>query len=444
MFEPFWRFLSKKEILSDERAKLVAYFTDSCALIYHVLIFFLFLWLGVEPMAFYNIFSVFLFSTLLIKIKPAKSFVPLYTLAAIEVFIHQILADYFLGSYTCFHYFILLMGLLPFLIIRTKFSIAAPFTAASSILFIILENMNMQSKYDVEPWILSTIRILNITITVFMIVFMIMIFTHAIFTYETNLQTSNDTLLNEIKMASTIQQNFFKQDTSDLKNYDVIYYSKPMAGVSGDIYDFYKSGTNLDGLGIFDISGHGISSGLVTMLVKNIIHQEFYKNPDMDLWEIMNKINDRVIEEKGDIENYLTGILVRVKENRFEICSAGHPMPIIYHHQTGKCEILKQNSKSSGAIGIKDFPVFYNSEYFDLEPDDEIILYSDGVTDVSNEDKEKFGMERFIRQIERSGKKSVTNQMNDISEAVERFRGSQIQSDDITVIIVKNMNYDNK
>ena len=88
-----------------------------------------------------------------------------------------------------------------------------------------------------------------------------------------------------------------------------------MMGVAGDLFDFYTDSNSLDGLGIYDISGHGISSGLLTMLVKNIIHNEFYKKENKTLDEILYKSNNRIIEEKGNVENYVTGILMKIKNN---------------------------------------------------------------------------------------------------------------------------------
>ena len=439
MLEGLKHVLKQSELQSSERVKLVAYFTDSCALIYHVIVFFVFLILGATPMAAFNILSISLFSTLIIKIKKAKSIVPLYLIASVEVILHQILADYFFGSFTCFHFFILLMGLLPYLIFRNRYVLAAILTILTSILFVALENVSMPGVYQLSSTVQKTLRILNISMTIFIIIFMIMIFTHAIFSFETNLQNSNQKLINEIKMASVIQQNFFKQDTSDLENCELDYYSKAMSGVSGDIYDFYKTNHHLDGLGIFDVSGHGISSGLITMLVKNIIHQEFYSHPDLHLWEIMNHINTRVIEEKGDIENYLTGVLARVDGNSIELCSAGHPMPIIYHKKTKTCELLVQNENSAGAIGLKDMPVFYYSQNVDFNKGDELILYSDGITEMTNSQKEAFGVERFMNLIQEVGESSVNNQIMAISHALKKFRGEKAQSDDITFIILKNL-----
>ncbi len=238
-------------------------------------------------------------------------------------------------------------------------------------------------------------------------------------------------------MAAVIQQSFFRQEVNDIKKYEVAYFSRPMVGVSGDLYDFYKTGDKLDGLGVFDVSGHGISSGLVTMLVKNIIHQEFYKEKDEELWEIVNKINDRVIEEKGEIQNYLTGVLVRLYEDKFELVAAGHPAPILYKKKTGECNYVKLGERAVGAIGIAGFPVYYESLFYDFEDGDELILFSDGVVDIKNEKDEYFGKDRLLEAAKINIGKSSAEQVSFIANSIYSFCGSREQNDDLTIIVLK-------
>jgi serine phosphatase RsbU (regulator of sigma subunit) len=210
-----------------------------------------------------------------------------------------------------------------------------------------------------------------------------------------------------------------------------------MVGVSGDLYDFYKSGEKLDGLGVFDVSGHGISSGLVTMLVKNIIHQEFYNQADAELWEIVNKINDRVIAEKGEIQNYLTGILIRLYDEKFEIVNAGHPAPILYKKKTNECSFVQLGNKSVGVIGIAGFPVFYESLFYDFEDGDELILFSDGVIDIQNEKEEYYGRERLLDAVKLNIGKSAAEQVSFIANNIYSFCANREQTDDLTIIVLK-------
>lgn len=431
-------FLGNQEITSSyARAKFVSAFTDFFALIYHIVIQVFFLQFRVMPMFFYNIISVSIFVFLLFAIYRVKSFIILFFIAYIEVMCHQILAEYFMGSETCFHYFVLMMGLLPFLVFEKKLILATIVSVISSVIFIILESISFTPKYIVSLNIVNTLKYLNMTITIIVIIFMVGIFTISVYKIEDNLEAKNRGLEKEIRMASVIQQNFFKQDVSQINNFDLAFYSKPMAGVSGDLYDFFRTGNNLEGLGIFDVSGHGISSGLVTMLVKNIIHQEFYTKEKMDLWEILNNINGRVIQEKGDIENYLTGILIKTNKENIEVAIAGHPRPIFYHHKTGICEFLQMKKESVGAIGIPGFPVYYTSQVYNFEEGDELFIYSDGLVDTVNERKEDFGKDRLLNLIYRVCDMPAKMQMVEVEKQIAMFQGRAPQKDDLTFIILK-------
>ena len=422
---------------SFQRARLVSFFVTTCSLIYHIAICFFFSVLNIKPMFYYNFVSISVFAIILIFIPRLKSFVLPYHIALLEVIVHQILADYYLGSYCSFHSFILLMGLLPFLVFENNKRYAFPITIISSLLYIFFSCRNIEAHAVVSPSTLFGIRCMNISITVFMILFVILIYTRVVYRIEYYLKNHSDSLENEIKMAAVIQQNFFRQEIENIKKYEVAYFSRPMVGVSGDLYDFYKTGEKLDGLGVFDVSGHGISSGLVTMLVKNIIHQEFYNKKDAELWEIVNKINDRVIEEKGEIQNYLTGVLIRLYEEKFEMVDAGHPVPILYKKKTGECNYLKLSDKAVGVIGIAGFPVYYESLFYDFEDGDELILFSDGVIDIKNDQEEYFGKERLLEAVKINIGKPAAEQVSFIANTIYSFCGSREQNDDLTIIVLK-------
>ena len=187
----------------------------------------------------------------------------------------------------------------------------------------------------------------------------------------------------EIELAAFVQESFSKRKMPELKSYDIAYYSKAMAGVSGDMYDFYTDDDILEGAGIFDVSGHGIASGLVTMLVRNIFQQEFHQNESSPLYEVMEIIDKRVRIEKRNIENYLTGILLRMKKNTIEIVNAGHPCPILYRKETGECSYFDEKRKySSTVIGLTSIEPFFQETSFEMKSGDEIILFTDGKINV--------------------------------------------------------------
>lgn len=438
MFNTKIRTKGKKVFGSYERARLVALISCAFSLIYHIGIFIFFLINKILPLAYYNIISISLFTLIIAFIPRMKNFIAPYMLAVLEVIFHQILADYYLGTEACFHFFILIVGLLPYLVFEDKFSISVPLTFITSCLFVIFENMTFEPIYNIDTVIIKTLRYTNISITVLIILFLILVYTVFVFQIEAYLKKQNDMLGKEIKLASSIQQNFYKQDVTKIKDWDIGFCYQPMTGVSGDLYDVFKTDDVLDGFGVFDVSGHGISSGLVTMLVKNIIHQEFYIDKDEELWETLLKINDRVIEEKGDIENYLTGILARIKDkNTIEFVNASHPLPLVYRKKTGDIEVIPRRTEALGAIGIKDFPTFYESQFINLEEGDELILYTDGAIECINSNSEEFGIERLKESLKNVVEFRASEQIYLILNDINDFRGSVDPKDDITLLIIK-------
>lgn len=252
------------------------------------------------------------------------------------------------------------------------------------------------------------------------------------------LEKERNRALKEIDLAGSVQKSFYRLDTSEIKDWEVEIFSKAMSGVSGDLYMAFVTDNHLDGFGIFDISGHGIASGLVTMLVKNIIEKEFRKGKKNPLNEVMAKINDRIILEKGSIENYLTGMLLRFNESDIELVNAGHPKAILYNSKSGRIRNVEQEGVNQyGAIGIADFPISFETVHFNMEKNDELVLYTDGITECCNTDKKYFGLEGILEVFKANMKKTVKEQVQALPIALKQFSGTDNFSDDITYIILK-------
>lgn len=253
-----------------------------------------------------------------------------------------------------------------------------------------------------------------------------------------DLEKEKERAVKEIELASFVQQSFLKLETQNIIDWDLSYFSKPMAGVSGDLYLAFKTNDTLEGLGIFDISGHGIASGLVTMLVKNIIEQEFHKGFNKPLEKVMEVINDRIITEKGNIENYLTGMLIRIKDDKLELVNAGHPKALLYKTKEDNIGFIDQNGINQyGAIGIDGFPVNFQTLTFRMERSDELILYTDGITEAESPDKKYFGAEGIIQVFNENKFNSINTQVQQINEALKAFTKKETFDDDITYVILR-------
>lgn len=242
----------------------------------------------------------------------------------------------------------------------------------------------------------------------------------------------------ELEMAALVQKSFYQHDLSGVEDWEVGYCSDPMISLSGDLFDFFVRQNKLSGLCIFDVSGHGLSSGLVTMMVKNTMEEEFYENEDFELDFTMQRINERVTAEKGNIENYLTGIVLRLTGKNVEMVNAGHPNPIIYHAATNTCEYYKCALEDrQGAIGLSDIPFNFKTLEINLEVNDRIILYTDGVTEAKDSLNTEYGKTRFLASVQAHSKLGVNEQIAAVVSDIKQFIGSAPRSDDISIVIIE-------
>lgn len=254
---------------------------------------------------------------------------------------------------------------------------------------------------------------------------------------EKQLQEQKVLLDKEITNAGMIQKTFYSHIKNELSGWNIAYKTKPMAGVSGDLYDFYTFGDRLDGCGVFDISGHGISAGILTMLTKNIIQQEFYADKKCSLWETVNRINERYVAEKGAVSNYFTGVLVKITETQVELVNAAHPAPILYKKATNTFEVIKNHPNALGPIGMADLPAVYVSQFLAMENGDELFIYSDGILETQNRAGEQFDEERLLESIQKHIDEDVTTQNELLFKDIHNFKRGAASTDDITMVILQ-------
>ena len=258
------------------------------------------------------------------------------------------------------------------------------------------------------------------------------------FTLEKMRNVHFETMEKEIELAAFVQESFSKKKVPELENYDISFYSKAMSGVSGDMYDFYTKGNTLQGVGIFDVSGHGIASGLVTMLVRNIFQQEFSQHHNKPLYEVTEIIDKRIKKEKRNIENYLTGILLRINDDKVEIVNAGHPSPVLYRSATHETSFFDEERKySSSVIGLSTIEPFFQQTEITMNPGDELFLFSDGVKEALNAERKEYGNLRLMASIKAAVSEDFDKQIHKILSDMGLFTENVSQSDDITIVVIR-------
>ena len=259
---------------------------------------------------------------------------------------------------------------------------------------------------------------------------------------ETNalLESANRQAADDMKLAVYVQQSFYPRVAPVTGDYDVAFTFNPKAGVSGDLFDFYKVGNRLAGAALFDVSGHGIAAGLVTMLAKSIISKEFVDNMNKPLANVMSIISNKIAEDKGDVENYLTGILLRFENEYAYYVNGGHPA-MFFRNSSGKVSMAaiagKEKEASGGLVGIKNLPVEYTGIKFKMSPGDAILIYTDCLYETKDVNGIEFGTDRIPQAFEHAAGHSAQEKLNQVLGEFKEFaEGSEIK-DDLTMIVIQ-------
>jgi PAS domain S-box-containing protein len=243
----------------------------------------------------------------------------------------------------------------------------------------------------------------------------------------------------EMNLASNIQSQLFPEKPPVNNDWDIAFAFKPLMGVSGDFYDFYEDGGILNGLSLFDVSGHGISSGLITLLARSVISRHFNLMIDYNLTRVIKNINNDLVSEIGLVDSYLTGIILRFKGNEVEYVNASHPNLIIKRQKTGSVLYVRPKDRElKGMLLGKDtFTENVDVLSFNVSKGDTLLMYTDGLIESIKTQNIKFGEQQLLQSLMNSPDGSAQEILDFIFDDFTKAAGANPPADDITAIILK-------
>ena len=204
-------------------------------------------------------------------------------------------------------------------------------------------------------------------------------------------------------------------------------YSHPAKEVGGDFFDYYMIDEDNLAIVIGDVSGKGVPAAILSMIsqvmIKHILNEE--RDPSKALYTLNNQLC-----EKNSETMFLTLWLGIYNETNkiLTFSNAGHNPPLIKENGTFKYMDIDANL----VLGIME-----NFEYVkeEIKLDEELVLYTDGITDGNNKDNEIYGEDRLLNFFNgfKSDEDPITPLLNDIHD----FTKEQEQFDDMTLIYLK-------
>ena len=245
-------------------------------------------------------------------------------------------------------------------------------------------------------------------------------------------------LESELDAARDIQSKILPDETPKYDELDVVPLFVPAFEVGGDYYDFFKLGNNKLGFVIADVSGKGISASYIMAEVKGIFESlaRVIEEPK----ELLIKAND-ILKESLDKKNFVTALygVIDVENGKVKFARAGH-MPLLVCSD-GVLKSLVPRGIGLGLDSNKIFSTNIDNMEFELNNNDILILYTDGVTESQNAKNEDFGEERFRKIIADNCDDELSNLSRKIFNEVSLFSMDKEQHDDITLVLFKWKNF---
>lgn len=238
------------------------------------------------------------------------------------------------------------------------------------------------------------------------------------------------------------KQSFTLRQAPVLDNYEIAYCFNPSRNRSTDVYDFFTDNNQLTGVAFFETSGADSTASQMTMFSKEVVVNKFTDGKLLPLTKVMENINSKLVNEKGEVDNFLTGILIRVFESRIEYVNVGHA-PAFYRNNKGsKCMAIQIKSdnyavQSKGSLGIEEISSDYKGIGFNIGSGDAVIIYSSSFSDALNVQGEQFGQERICQAFLQSPEESAEAKLKYILNMFQNYTHDVAVEKDLTVIVIQ-------
>ena len=222
------------------------------------------------------------------------------------------------------------------------------------------------------------------------------------------------------------------------KDMDIYGFLQPAKEVGGDLYDYILKDDKLF-FCIGDVSGKGVPAAMFMSIVVTYFHNKCKKIDSPA--EIVSSLNGVLASQQSEnmFCTFFLGVL-NLRNGRLDYCNAGHDAPIIIRKTEDGYGSEFIEDRQNLVIGALE-DIKYTEDYITMRPGDSLFLYTDGVTEAENGNKELFGVEATFSGIteifESNGASSAYGKVMAMYDKLRRHADGCTQSDDITMLMVE-------
>lgn len=247
-------------------------------------------------------------------------------------------------------------------------------------------------------------------------------------------ETLDKTLQREISLAKNIQVSLLNGKTPEFEGGEVLGTSLPARLIGGDYYDFYPLVNGKIRIVIGDVMGKGIPAAMLMILTRGAFRSaaESTQSPS----ETLTAMNRALYHDLRKLRSFVTLYCADwdPKTRTFTYANAGHNLPLLIKKNNRQVSILP-NTAGIMVGGLPDQG--YEEGSITLDEGDIVFLYTDGIVEAQNIEKEQYKLERLIETLICHQELAVGDIEQCVMKSINEFTDGVPQRDDITMVLLK-------
>ena len=234
----------------------------------------------------------------------------------------------------------------------------------------------------------------------------------------------------DLDLAREVQEHIIPQVLPEIAGYDIGFKYRPVGQLGGDYCDVIPLPDGRIMFLVADVTGHGISSALLTTMAKTIV--TMYAGKGMEIPSMLKKLNRFVYQlfQRKKLMTIVLGVLDPVK-NSLTLWNAGHPFPIV-KATNDPGQYLALINMPMGVRRASEWAPFI----MDFKPGTSLLLYTDGLPEMESPDGKMLGFDGFLQKARESQGSSSEALMDDLVTRCVEFRGKFELEDDLTLMVL--------
>jgi sigma-B regulation protein RsbU (phosphoserine phosphatase) len=236
----------------------------------------------------------------------------------------------------------------------------------------------------------------------------------------------------QLKVASNVQARLLPEKPPALPGYEIAGTCLSTYDIGGDYFDYIELPNGRLGLVVADVSGHGIPAALIMASFRALLRTQTRFNPAPA--HIADSMKRLLPDFTGEA-NFVTCVygVLDPASGAFTYANCGHIPPMLLRADGRIEELTPGGPVFSGVIEHES----YCESSTVIEEGDTLVLYTDGVVEVMNEQEEEFGVGRMSDIMLRSRGMPVEEIIGSVVRATQEFAGFESPEDDFTLVVVR-------